>query len=382
MNIKIDDSVESNQQKGDNPMSVQKSSFGQTSGGQDVDHYSLVNGNGCKAGLITFGAALQELWMPDRKGQLDDVVLGYPDMVGYSSAGNPRHGAVIGRVANRVSNGRFELDGQIIELSKNKAPNHMHGGFVSFDKKVWVAEILDDGDEPAVRFVTVSPDGEEGYPGTCTTALIYTLTRDNALRLDYEAIADKDTAINLTNHAYFNLSGHNQGNILNHVVSLAADAFTVIDSNCYPTGEIRPVAGTALDFTSAKPIGQDIDRAEEQILFANGYDHNFVLRGDLSREGEKQLKACAWVEDPASGRTMTVETTSQGVQFFTPKKMRPGEPGKGGIHYDYRCSFCLETQYFPDALNHPNFPSAIFRVGETYRHTTIYRFGSKSQANS
>ncbi|MBP1757338.1 MAG: Aldose 1-epimerase [Firmicutes bacterium] len=272
-------------------MSICKETFGRLQDGQSVDRYTLINGNGCKASLITFGAALQELWMPDRQGQLADVVLGYPDMVGYSSAGNPRHGAVIGRVANRVSNGRFILNGQVIELSKNKAPNHMHGGFVSFDKKVWAAEIVDNGDEPAVRFVTVSPDGEEGYPGTCTTALTYTLTRDNALHLDYEAFADKDTAINLTNHAYFNLQGHDQGNILNHVVSLAADAFTVIDSNCYPTGEIRPVAGTALDFTTAKPIGQDIDRDEEQIQFANGYDHNFVLRGDLSRAGEKLLKA-------------------------------------------------------------------------------------------
>lgn len=363
-------------------MGIHKELFGYMKDGQAVDRYVLTNAAGCRAGLISFGAAIQELSVPDRQGRLADVVLGYPDMAGYLSSTNPRHGATIGRVANRVENGHFELNGRIVELSKNKAPNHMHGGYVSFDKKVWAAEILADGDEPSVCFTIFSPDGDEGYPGNCMTRLTYTLARDNGLRLDYDAVADQDTAINLTNHVYFNLKGHNQGDILGHVLQIAADEFTVINENCMPTGEIRSVTGSALDFTTAKPIGQHINCDEEQMQFAQGYDHNYCLRGDNSRQGQKTLKACAEVYEPESGRTMTVETTSPGVQLYTANNMKPGEAGKDGAHYAVRGSFCLETQYYPNALNHPNFPSAVFKAGEAFRHTTIYRFGSKSQADS
>ncbi len=358
-------------------MTIHKSLFGYLHGSEPVDCFTLENAAGCRASLITFGAAIQGMVVPDSDGQFADVVLGYPDMTGYASSTNPRHGAVIGRVANRVSNGRFELNGRIVELSKNKDPNHMHGGFVSLDKKVWQAKIVSEGDEPAVRFTIFSPDGDEGYPGNLTVNLTYTLIQDNALRLDYEAVADQDTAINLTNHVYFNLLGHDQGDVLGHVVTMASDAFTVIDENCYPTGEIRPVAGTALDFTSPKPLGRDIDSDDEQIRFAKGYDHNYIMRGDLSREGQKQQRFCALVEEPQSGRTMTVETTSPGVQLYTANNMKAGEPGKAGALYQIRRSFCLETQYYPDALNHMNFPSAIFKAGEAFRHTTIYRFSTK-----
>ncbi len=358
---------------------ITQTNFGKMPDGQIVDHFLLQNRNGCRAGLITFGAAIQSLEVPDKNGNLADVVLGYPDLSGYLGNTNPRHGATIGRVANRVLNGRFTLNGQIVELSKNKVPNHMHGGFISFDKRVWSAEILSygetPGEDPAVRFTLFSWDGEEGYPGNLKVSLTYILTADNALRLDYEAIPDQATAINLTNHVYFNLQGHQSSDIKGHILQLESDRFTVIDENCYPTGEIRPVACTALDFTEAKPMGRDIDVFEEQMRFAKGYDFNFVIRGGLTRSANPALKPCAIVSEPTTGRTMTVETTSPGVQFYSANNMKPGDIGKDDAPYLTRGSFCLETQHFPDAVNHDNFPSAIYQTGEVFRHSTVYRFG-------
>lgn len=359
-------------------MSLKQERFGSDKQGNPVTQFILINTNGCRASLLDFGAIIQSLWVPDRNGELADVVLGYPDMTGYLSANNPRHGATIGRVANRISQGRFTLDGEIVELAKNKDPNHMHGGFVSFDKKLWQAIVLSDGDEPSVRFTLVSKDGEEGYPGGLTTHLTYTLTADNALRLDYEAVSDRTTIINLTNHVYFNLRGHNTGVIGDQLLTIHADQFTAIDETCYPTGEIRPVAGTALDFTQPKTIGQDIDNPEAQMAYARGYDHNYVLRGYQGRQADPVLLACALVEDPLSGRTMSVETTSPGVQFYTANNMRPGELGKDGAKYQVRGSYCLETQYFPDSVHHENFPSIVYQADEIFRHTTVYRFGVRN----
>lgn len=356
-------------------MSLKQERFGSDKQGQPVSRFVLANANGCLAGLLDFGATIQSLWVPDLSGELADVVLGYPDMTGYLSANNPRHGATIGRVANRISQGRFILDGQIVELARNKDPNHMHGGFVSIDKKLWQAKVLADGDEPSVRFSLVSEDGEEGYPGRLTTHLTYTLTADNALRLDYEAVSDRMTIINLTNHVYFNLRGHAAGTMDDQLLTIQADSFTAIDATCYPTGEIRPVAGTALDFTLPKAIGRDIDSPEAQMAYARGYDHNFVLRGYQGRQAAPGLFACARVEDPQTGRTLTVETTSPGVQFYTANNMRPGEPGKDSASYQVRGSYCLETQYFPDAVHHEHFPSIVYQADEIFRHTTVYRFG-------
>ncbi len=356
-------------------MSLKQEHFGFDKQGNPVTRFGLQNANDCRASLLDFGATIQDLWVPDHRGELTDVVLGYPDMTGYLSATNPRHGATIGRVANRIAQGRFTLAGKVIELAKNKDQNHMHGGFVGFDKKHWQASVLSDGAEPAVRFTRVSEDGEEGYPGRLTTHLTYTLTADNALRLDYEAVSDRTTIINLTNHVYFNLRGHDAGVIDAQLLTIFADQFSSIDETCYPTGEICPVAGTALDFTQPKRIGQDIDSPEEQMTYARGYDHNYVLRGYRGRQNDPTLFACARVEDPQTGRTMTVETTSPGVQFYTANNMRPGEPGKDGAQYQARGSYCLETQYFPDAVHHDNFPSIVYAAGEIFRHTTVYRFG-------
>ncbi len=356
-------------------MSLIQERFGNDKQGNPVTCFVLANSSGCRASLLDFGATIQSLWVPDRNGELADVVLGYPDMAGYLSSTNPRHGATIGRVANRIAQGRFTLEGQVIELAKNKDPNHMHGGFVSFDKKLWQTSVLSDGDEPAVRFTLASEDREEGYPGRLTTHLTYTLSSDNALRLDYEAVSDRTTIINLTNHVYFNLRGHAAGEIDDQLLTIHADQVTAIDETCYPTGEILPVAGTALDFTLPKPIGQDIDSPEAQIAYARGYDHNYILRGYLGRQTEPIPFACALVEDPQTGRTMSVETTSPGVQFYTANNMRPGEPGKDGAQYQVRGSYCLETQYYPDAVHHDNFPSIVFAAGEVFRHTTVYRFG-------
>ena len=348
--------------------SVEKKAFGQTPDSRAVDEFVLTNANGLKAKVITYGAILTELDVPDRDGKLGDVVLGYDDLKGYL-AGHPYFGATVGRVANRIAKGKFTLDGKEYTLAVNNGPNTLHGGKKGFDKVVWKAEPVAAADGAAVKFTYRSPDGEEGYPGNLTTSVTYTLTDQNELRLDYTATTDKPTPVNLTNHTYFNLAEPASGDILGHELMLAADQYTPVDSTLIPTGEIKPVKGTPLDFTTPTPIGARIAQLKGE---PGGYDHNFVVRG-----GGQSPALAARVREPNTGRVMEMFTTEPGVQFYTGNFLDGSIKGKGGVVYKKHQGFCLEAQHFPDSVNHANFPSMILRPGKTYTQTTVYRFSAR-----
>ncbi len=323
--------------------------------------FVATNGHGMTARWYSRGATLAELHVPDRRGNLADVVLGFDDVAGYGSGRNHHFGCTTGRYANRIKHGQFTLDGVEYQLPINNGPNHLHGGIKrSLDKVMWSGERL--ADHLGVRFKYTSPDGEESFPGELSITVTYILTDDNQLRIEYEATTDKPTIVNLTNHSYFNLAGHGSGTILDHELRIDADRYTVVDEHCIPTGEIAPVANTPFDFRSRHKIG---DRIGEM---GGGYDHNYVLNGEWGT-----VREIAEVLDPRSGRRMRVLTDQPGVQFYTANGLS-GETGKGDTPYGKHGSFCLETQNFPDAPNQPGFPSAVLRPSDTYRHTCIYAF--------
>ena len=346
-------------------------SFGRTKGGEAVEIYTLRNRRGAEARVMTYGAALVSLKVPDRAGRFEDVLLGFDDLATYES---DTHyiGAVVGRYANRIARGRFTLNGVEYKLAVNNGENHLHGGLRGFDKVVWKARPLNTRAGSAVELTYVSRDGEEGYPGTLTVRVVYTLTEANELRIQYSATTDRDTVVNLTNHAYFNLGGHNSGDILQHLLLINADRFTPTDAGSIPTGELRPVRGTPFDFKRPTAIGARIDQPDEQLKFGNGYDHNFVVNG---RAGVVRLAARA--TDPKSGRVMEVWTDQPGVQFYTGNFLEGTAPGKGGAVYGRRSAFCLETQHFPDSPNHPEFPTTVLRRGARFRSTTVYKFSAR-----
>jgi aldose 1-epimerase len=346
---------------------VQKSAFGKTADGTPIEVYTLTNGKGMTARVMTYGATLTELDVPDKTGKSADVVLGFDDLKGYL-AGHPYFGATVGRVANRIAKAKFTLDGKEYKLAANNGPNSLHGGARGFDKVVWKANIVETSPNPSVRFTYRSPDGEEGYPGNLDVAVTYTLTADNALRLTYEATTDKATPVNLTNHSYFNLAGPASGTILDHELTIDADKHTPGDATLIPTGKIEPVKGTPLDFTTATPIGKRIGELKGE---PGGYDHNYVLNP------HKGLARAAVVRDPKSGRVMEVLTTEPGLQFYTGNFLDGTLKGKGGTVYKKNQAFCLETQHFPDSVNHPEFPSTILTPGKTYKHETVYRFSAQ-----
>lgn len=347
---------------------ITKMAFGKTPDGRAVDLYVLTNANGMKAKIMTYGAILTELDVPDRHGKAGDVVLGFDHLDGYL-AGHPYFGATVGRVANRIARGKFTLDGKEYTLAKNNGPNTLHGGLKGFDKVVWQAQPLETSAGKAVKFIYHSPNGEEGFPGNLTASVTYTLTDQNELRLDYTATADKATPVNLTNHSYFNLAGPAAGDILGHELMLAADKYTPVDDTLIPTGELKPVRGTPLDFTKPTAIGA---RIAEMKGDPGGYDHNFVLNG-----GGKGLELGARVIDPQTGRMLEMYTTEPGVQFYTGNFLDGTIKGKGGVVYRKHQAFCLEAQHFPDSVNHPNFPSMILRPGKTYTQTTVYKFSAQ-----
>ncbi len=352
-------------------LDVREHPFGKTEAGTPVQLYILTNDKGMTAKVMTYGAILTELDVPDRDGKPGDVVLGFDDLAGYLR-GNPFFGATVGRVANRIAKGQFMLDGKEYHLAINNGPNALHGGLKGFDKKVWKAKILEK--QPggvAVQFHYLSKDGEEGYPGKLSAEVTYTLTNDNALRLDYRATTDKATPVNLSNHTYFNLAGQGSGTILDEEIMLAARRYTPVDETLIPTGKIESVEGTPLDFTKPTRIGERIERLKGKGQ-PGGYDHNFVLDG-----GGKKLALAARVYDPKSGRVMEMETTEPGVQFYTGNFLDGKLKGKGGVAYPQHGGFCLEAQHFPDSVHHENFPSIILRPGETYRQTTVYRFSTR-----
>ena len=327
--------------------------------------YKISNDKGVSAEIISYGAIVVSLTAPNRNGQLEDIILGFDDLASYEKD-NTFQGAIVGRYGNRIAGGKFSLDGKVYQLNLNDGPNHLHGGPKGFFKVIWDIEQLD---SQSVRLTYVSPDGEEGYPGEVKISVVYTITDDDALRIDYYGTTDRPTILNPTSHCYFNLSGSPKNTILDHELMLNADFFTPIDEFSIPTGEIRPVVGTPLDFRVPKPIGRDIAAEDEQIKFGKGYDHNWVINGKPG-----QVRLAATVYESKSGRLMECLTDQAGLQFYSGNFLDGSLIGKGGIRYNYRCALCLEAQAFPDSPNKPHFPSVVLRPGEEYRQTTIYRF--------
>ena len=347
---------------------VKVSNFGETADGKDVQAFTITGKNGVEVKLLSRGATLAEWLVPDKNGKLADCVFGFDDVAGYESKGNGYFGATVGRVGNRIAGGKFKLDGKEYTLTKNDGPNTLHGGGKrSFDKVIWTG--MQNANSQGVTFKYVSPDGEEGFPGKLTARVTYTLNDKNELRIDYEAMTTKDTPINLTNHAYFNLSGAGSPTILDHELMLAADHYTPVDETLIPTGEIAPVEGTPLDFREFHKIGERVDQLNDKP--GKGYDHNFVLNNQTGN-----LALAAKVRDPKSGRVLSVYTTEPGVQFYGGNFL-DGVKGKGGKAYKYRSALCLETQHYPNSVNEPKFPSAILKPGKTYKHTCVYQITSE-----
>lgn len=340
--------------------------FGKMPDGAAIRIYTLTNSHGVEAKITNYGGILVSLTAPDRQGRMVDVVLGFDSLAGYLTNPGPFFGALIGRYGNRIGQARFSLNGTEYHLDKNDGQNSLHGGAHGFDKQVWKGKLLPDG---GLALTYVSKDGEGGYPGTLTVNVAYHLTDADELRIAYDASTDKDTVVNLTNHAYFNLKGAGAGDILSHNVTLNADRFTPVDSGLIPTGELRSVEGTPFDFRKPTAIGARIERNDEQLKLGKGYDHNWVI----NRLGSG-LTLAARVEEAESGRVLEVLTDQPGVQFYTGNFLDGTAHGKGGKVYGHRFGFCLETQHFPDSPNKKTFPSTLLRPGQKFQSTTVYRF--------
>ncbi len=359
-----------NEIEGEFEMSICKRSYGFTKEGFEVFAFTLSNTGGLTAEIINYGGIITKLLVPDNKGRFTDITLGFDNLDGYLKD-HPYFGAIVGRNANRIEDARFELNGKVYELYKNDGNNHLHGGQKGFDKVVWAAETVQDGKNESLQLTYRSADGEEGYPGNLDVKVTYTLSDDNELIIGYFAVADGDTVVNLTNHAYFNLCGHSAGNVSGHEVMVNAESFTAINNECTPTGEIRKVEGTPMDLRTGKPLAEGFSSTYEQIENGGGYDHNWVLNtaGDIS------LKA-AEVYEKTTGRVMEVYTTKPGIQLYTGNFLDGMGPCKEGATYAKRGGLCLETQFFPNAMKHKNFPSPVLKAGQEYSHKTIYRFGT------
>jgi aldose 1-epimerase len=345
---------------------VKKIPFGKLPDGTEIQQFTLRNTTGAFAKVITYGATLTELWVPDKSGKNADVVLGFDNLAGYLTD-HPYFGATVGRYANRIAKGQFQLDGRTYSLFINNGPNSLHGGKTGFNRKVWKAEPVGLAHGSAVKLTYVSEDGEEGYPGTLTVHVTYELSDENALKISYSASTDKPTVLNLTNHSYFNLSGAGSGDVLKDVLQLDADRYTPVDSTLIPTGELKSVEGTPFDFRKATAIGERY----AQVPGTGGYDHNFVLNGEAGT-----LRKSGELYDPVSGRQMELWTTEPGVQIYMAIGLNGSIKGIGGAYQKFG-ALCLETQHFPDSPNHPNFPSAVVRPGNAFQSETIYKFSVK-----
>lgn len=348
---------------------IEKSAFGTLPDGRAVELYTLRNAQGMEVKISTYGGIVTSWTAPDKTGKYEDITLGCDSLTGYLR-GTPYFGALIGRYGNRIAKGKFTLDNATYILATNNIGNHLHGGLQGFDKVLWTATPFDSA-EPNLKLTYFSKDGEEGYPGNLSVTVVYTLLKDNALKIDYTAATDKATVVNLTNHAYFNLAG--KGDILGHELTLHADRFLPVDSTLIPTGELRPVAGTVFDFTQSTPVGARInDTADMQIRYGLGYDHCWVL-SDTTGE----LRRAAALYEPQSGRLMEVLTTEPAVQFYSGNFLDGTVRGRGGVMYGHRTGLCLETQHYPDSPNKPAFPGTVLRPGEMYESTTVYQFSVK-----
>src|SRR5579871_1882118 len=348
---------------------VQTQPFG-TWDGRPVTLYTLTNAHGVEVRAMNYGGIIVSLRVPDRKGELADIVLGHEDLKGYTP-NPPYFGVIVGRYANRIANGTFTLDGKTYNLPKNDGPNTLHGGTArTFDKVMWESQPIKD--KNGVLFEFLSKDGDDGFPGNLKMKVSYVLTDSNELVIDYEATTDKATPINVSQHSYFNLKGEGNGDILDHEVMINADRFTPVDKNLIPTGELRPVKGTPFDFTKSTRIGSRIDDNYEQLTLGHGYDHNFVI----NRKGAGMTLA-ARVYEPTTGRVLEVSTTQPAVQFYTGNFLDGSVTGKSGHVYKRRNGLCLETQHYPDSPNHPDFPNTILKPGEKFHQTTAFKFSTK-----
>ncbi len=376
---------------------IGKQRWGSLDSGEQIDLYTIRNSHGMETAITNYGGRVVSLKVRDRQGKFADVVLGFDDLAGYVGK-NPYFGAIVGRYANRIAGARFQLNGSTYMLARNSGSNALHGGLRGFDKVAWSAREAATGTGPAREAATgtgpareaatgtgpareaptgngpalelhyFSKDGEEGYPGNLDVVVRYAMTEEDELKIDYEATTDKDTVLNLTNHSYFDLAGAGSGNIAGHVITIFSDQFTPVNANLIPTGEVRDVEGTPFDFRAPEAIRSRIDEKHEQLQYGEGYDHNFVLKGD-----DGGVSAAARVVEPNSGRVLEVSTTEPGMQFYTGNHLGM-ILGKAGKAYGQRSAFCLETQHFPDSPNHPNFPSTELKAGQRYRSTTIFRF--------
>jgi len=353
---------------------ISRSDFGSLPDGRPVELFSLTNGHGLSLRVMTLGASVQSLLVPDRAGKMADVALGYASLSGYLS--KPQYfGATVGRFANRIAAGRFTLDSHSYQLAKNDGPNTLHGGLKGFDKALWAVQAVQGGDTAHVTFSLVSPDGEEGYPGRVSVTATYALSEQNEISVEYRATTDKPTIVNISNHTYFNLAGEGSSDgVMKHLLTLNAQEFTPVDATLIPTGEFRRVAGTDFDFRTPKPIGQDIrDGREPQLLYGKGYDHNWVI----SHTAAKEPRPVAHVEDPASGRVLDILSDQPGLQFYSGNFLDGSTVGKSGHIYRQGDAFVLEPQQFPDTPNHTSFGSSRLQPGVTYRNRILYRFSTK-----
>lgn len=362
--------AQGNEQK----MSITKEAFGEYDGKQ-VERYTLTNNKGMSVKIITYGGAINEINVPDRNGNFANVALGFDSLDGYRSPAflrvNPFFGALIGRYGNRIGDAKVTINGQEYQLDRNDGKNHLHGGFKGFDKVVWDAEPIQNGNTVALKLSYLSVDGEGGFPGNLNVTVTYTLNDENQIVLDYEAKSDKDTYCNLTNHCYFNLTGDPAINIYEHQLTIMADQFTEIDGTLIPTGKLIDVAGTPMDFTKPTAIGAHIGDDDAQVRLGNGYDHNWALR---SKDGSLALAASVY--EPTTGRVLEVYTVEPGLQFYAGNFLN-GSFGRGDKMFGKRCAFCLESQHFPDSPNKPEFASSLLKAGDTYKTQTIYQFSAK-----
>ncbi|MFZ0821457.1 MAG: aldose epimerase family protein [Candidatus Acidiferrales bacterium] len=351
---------------------MKKQPFGKTPDGKEISLFTLTNKNGMEVAITDFGGIVVSIKVPDHSGKFADVVLGYDSLEGYLT--NPSYfGAIIGRYANRIAHGKFTLNGKTYTLAQNNGENSLHGGSIGFNKKVWTARDISTPDVPSLELKYVSKDGEEGYPGNLSVRVVYTLTAQNELKIEYSATTDKDTVLNLTNHSYFNLAGQGTGDILGHMLTIHSDKFTPVDAGLIPTGELRGVQGTPFDFTKPTSVGERIGQDEEQLKLGRGYDHNWIL----THANAGEISLAAQVYEPTSGRVLEVWTDQPGIQFYSGNFLDGTIHGKGGTVYGQRTGLCLETQHYPDSPNHPAFPSTLLKPGARFHSTTIFKFSAR-----